>query len=766
MAQWSQMTQLFQYLSHEMVNDLYPSTFPIDVRHYLAEWIEQQMWDDFEPGKSELEARAKYQLDQMINLLQIFSEQNSSIVDKMKLRQISKTLMYLQPQPLEFGVLVRDILRKERILLLNYPQISCPQYQQKPTAPEITMDQLVNKVVEIQDIRQKIHVLQEELNLDREKFEAISTQGSVVPNGLDPSSEDPKKNLRICIQQKEYSLHSMAMTRVQLLQECVQRLEQYQLDLISKLKTWCFEQHKAAIGHPFDDNLHPLQTGFEQLLEMNAKLRQEVFLVGDLTNMGLTEKLTSLLTVLVQSSLVIEKQPPQAIIKTQSKFSASVRYLFGDKIAPGKPAMLKVQIINEQQARGVGQGGLLSDNVGELMNHTAILEHNTTTKSTSAAFRNMSIKKIKRAERKGSECVTEEKFALLFSGEIHVTGCDYPYSIHVISVPIVVIVHGSQDINAMATVIWDCAFAEPDRVPFVVPERVPWRQMCNTLNVKFTSEVNTQHSLNDYNLLFLAQRIFDKHDICDFSNMFVSWPQFNKETLPGRSFTFWQWFEGVMELTKKHLLPYWSDRLIFGFIGKQHLHVILKDRPGGTFLLRFSDSEIGAITIAYVAVSETGVAKVQNIMPFSKKDLEISGLGNRIIDINYLTYLYPNIPKNVFKKYYIGPTKAAGSGYIPVQLVTVAQPSEINDSSNQNMMRLAPTLNSPESFSLDSNPAQNPVSMMAQYSPNCSDPICMNPSSLLDEQQVAFNMSDSARMDLEDFGDFLSDLTIDSATAL
>ncbi|KAJ0064255.1 hypothetical protein NL108_001585, partial [Boleophthalmus pectinirostris] len=603
MAQWSQMTQLFQFLSHEMVNDLYPSTFPIDVRHFLADWIEQQIWEDFEPGKTELEARAKYQLDQVINLLQIISEQNSSIVDKMKLRQISKTLVCIgSPRPLEFGILVRDILRKEQFLLSNYPQISCPQYQQKPTAPEITMDQLVNKVVEIQDIRQKIHVLQEELNLDQEKFEAMAPQGK-ISNGLDPSSEDPQKNLRICIQQKKYSLHSMAMTRVQLLQECLERLEQYQLDLISKLKTWCYEQHKAAIGHPFDDNLHPLQAGFEQLLEMNAKLRQEVFLVGDPTIVGLTEKLTSLLTVLVQSSLVIEKQPPQ-VIKTQSKFSASVRYLFGDKIAPGKPAMLKVQIINEQQARGLGQGGLLSDNVGELMNHTAILEHNTTTKSTSAAFRNMSIKKIKRAERKGSECVTEEKFALLFSGEIHVTGCDYPYSIHVISVPIVVIVHGSQDINAMATVIWDCAFAEPDRVPFVVPDRVPWRQMCNTLNVKFTSEVNTQQSLNDYNLLFLAQKIFDKHDICDFSNMFVSWSQFNKETLPGRSFTFWQWFEGVMELTKKHLHSYWSDRLIFGFIGKQHLHVILKDRPGGTFLLRFSDSEIGAITIAYVAVSE------------------------------------------------------------------------------------------------------------------------------------------------------------------
>lgn len=29
-----------------------------------------------------------------------------------------------------------------------------------------------------------------------------------------------------------------------------------------------------------------------------------------------------------------------------------------------------------------------------------------------------------------------------------------------ISLPVVVIVHGSQDINALATVIWDCAFSE------------------------------------------------------------------------------------------------------------------------------------------------------------------------------------------------------------------------------------------------------------------------------------------------------------------
>lgn len=66
-------------------------------------------------------------------------------------------------------------------------------------------------------------------------------------------------------------------------------------------------------------------------------------------------------------------------------------------------------------------------------------------------------------------------------------------------------------------------------MPFVVPERVPWALMYNTLNSKFTSEVITKHNLDQYNQHFLAQKIFDKPDFTDdFSNMMVSWSQFNK----------------------------------------------------------------------------------------------------------------------------------------------------------------------------------------------------------------------------------------------
>lgn len=64
-------------------------------------------------------------------------------------------------------------------------------------------------------------------------------------------------------------------------------------------------------------------------------------------------KHASSLTVVSFSSLVVDKQPPQ-VIKTQSKFSTTVRYLLGEKVAPGKPVVLKAQIINELQARNLG----------------------------------------------------------------------------------------------------------------------------------------------------------------------------------------------------------------------------------------------------------------------------------------------------------------------------------------------------------------------------------------------------------------------------
>lgn len=56
-------------------------------------------------------------------------------------------------------------------------------------------------------------------------------------------------------------------------------------------------------------------------------------------------------------------------------------------------------------------------------------------------------------------------------------------------------------------------------------------------------------------------------------------------------------------------------RLIVGFISKQYVSKLLGPEPDGTFLLRFSDSEIGGITIAHVIRGKDGRTGVPPALP-------------------------------------------------------------------------------------------------------------------------------------------------------
>ena len=93
----------------------------------------------------------------------------------------------------------------------------------------------------------------------------------------------------------------------------------------------------------------------------------------------------------------------------------------------------------------------------------------------------------------------------------------------------------------------------------------------------------------------------------DFSNMMLTWQQFAKEPLTDRNFTFWEWFYGVMKLTREHLRGPWNDGLVMGFVGRRQAEEMLQQRPHGTFLLRYSDSELGGITIAWGAHENGGM---------------------------------------------------------------------------------------------------------------------------------------------------------------
>merc|ERR1712013_802363 len=64
------------------------------------------------------------------------------------------------------------------------------------------------------------------------------------------------------------------------------------------------------------------------------------------------------------------------------------------------------------------------------------------------------------------------------------------------------------------------------------------------------------------------------------------------------SVTFWEWFYRVMNLTANHMRGPWSEGYIMAFVSKNRAEELLTACVGGTFLLRFSDSELGGVTIA------------------------------------------------------------------------------------------------------------------------------------------------------------------------
>ena len=197
-------------------------------------------------------------------------------------------------------------------------------------------------------------------------------------------------------------------------------------------------------------------------------------------------------------------------------------------------------------------------------------------------------------------------------------------------------------------------------------------------------------------MMYLAQKLF-RQPVSAQSDRLVTWAQFNRETLQNRSFTFWQWFNGVMDCTRsKHVIQHWNDRAIIGFIGKNESQEKLLQKPNGTFLLRFSDSEIGGITIAWVYETESGVRQVWNLQPHTPKDLTIRSLADRVRDLEHLHYVVTYDDRmvskdEIFGKYYSKTQQlpeTPNDGYVKAQ-IQVTIPKISNMSLNDNMSNIS-----------------------------------------------------------------------------
>lgn len=121
--------------------------------------------------------------------------------------------------------------------------------------------------------------------------------------------------------------------------------EVHKVVIDQKIKEWQRSQALAGNGAPLPDNLKDIQTCIETLLQILRKVFEFAQVLIQLNmctdddrlklhRMG--ERLTIIREHIIVSSFIVEKQPPQ-VMKTNTRFAATVRWLIGSEFCNDIP---------------------------------------------------------------------------------------------------------------------------------------------------------------------------------------------------------------------------------------------------------------------------------------------------------------------------------------------------------------------------------------------------------------------------------------------
>ncbi|CAD5219374.1 unnamed protein product [Bursaphelenchus okinawaensis] len=504
------------------------------------------------------------------------------------------------------------------------------------------------------------------------------------------------------------------------LNEGIQQIAMLQSTLINeRLLEWKNRQKLSQIGVPFENRdlqLDEIQMDFEMLCENNWQLRTFACWQLDLLRRSpqlsdntaqthishlshIHETLTKLLCMLVSQSFVVAVQP-DPVLKTQHKFVAEVRLLIGDKLGIKQHlvnANVTVKIVAEEEARllsvsQLAEKDIFRKTVGSISNDFEKLTFDERG-HMSAKFNNSKLTRIahRKPPPKGiqGDCksfnvqtATDQKYALLFHISPFQLGNLGKFDVWTLSLPLMVTVHGSQDCDAQGVIMWQRAFSSVTRTS--VNEdiaAVTWKDLSQVLRHKFNLFTGTRRPLNESDLNYLAEKLIVQPGP---EPKPITFHRFAKQNLrEDVNFSFWEWFFLIMQLIKQKLLKFWDEGWLIGFISKNDASNRMCMSPMPTFLLRFSDTQTGAVSIGFVC-EEDGQKVPFHLAPFTIKDLDQLSLAQRIAScpqLQNIRFLYPDHDKENMLRVFEGeerPKSESPTGYIQSQIVMVAKTGKMN----------------------------------------------------------------------------------------
>uniref|UniRef100_A0A673G8Z9 Signal transducer and activator of transcription n=1 Tax=Sinocyclocheilus rhinocerous TaxID=307959 RepID=A0A673G8Z9_9TELE len=631
MAQWNQLQQLeTRYL--EQLYHLYSDSFPMELRQFLAPWIESQDWAYAANKESHATLVFHNLLGEIDQQYSRFLQENN-VLYQHNLRRIKQHLQskYLE-KPMEIARIVARCLWEEQRLL----QTATTAQQGLIFYPlwGTTSHSSSCLTLSIQDMEQKMKML-ENLQDDFDfNYKTLKSAGGMIST--------------CSLTEMAGLLSAMDFVQKNLTDE--------------ELADWKRRQQIACIGGPPNICLDRLETWITSLAESQLQIRQQIKKLEELQQKvsykgdpiiqhrpALEEKIVDLFRSLMKSAFVVERQPCMPmhpdrplVIKTGVQFTTKVRLLVK---FPELNYQLKIKVCIDNSRKF----NILGTNT-KVMN---MEESNNG--SLSAEFKHL----VSSAITPASLIVTEELHLITFETEVYHQGLKIDLETH--SLPVVVISNICQMPNAWASILWyNMLTNHPKNVNFFTKPPVgTWDQVAEVLSWQFSS--TTKRGLTIEQLTTLAEKLLGP--CVNYSGCQITWAKFCKENMAGKGFSFWVWLDNIIDLVKKYILALWNEGYIMGFISKERERAILSPKPPGTFLLRFSESsKEGGITFTWVEKDINGKTQIQSVEPYTKQQLNSMSfaeiiMGYKIMDatnilVSPLVYLYPDIPKEeAFGKY-------------------------------------------------------------------------------------------------------------------
>ncbi|XP_060113391.1 signal transducer and activator of transcription 1-alpha/beta [Heteronotia binoei] len=724
MSQWYKLQQLDSKFL-EQVHQLYDDSFPMEIRQYLASWLESQDWEHAANDYSLATLLFQNLLSQLDDQYSRFTQENNFLLQH-NIRKSKRNLQNtFEEDPMYMAMLVSKCLCEERKILHTAELADKMQVgSTQNTVVLVRQKELDGKVKNVKDNVTEIEQFIKNLEDAQDEYDFKYKTLQVRENEANSMTQEESIKEKMQLHTMYLQLDIMRQDVVRKITSLLNITEHTQNALINEdLVEWKRRQQIACIGGPPNACLDQLQNWFTTVAESLQQVRQQLKKLEELEQKYtydtdpitqhkkmLHDRTLGLFKQLIQCSFVVERQPCMPthsqrplVLKTGVQFTVKLRLLVKLQELNYK---LKVQVVfdkdvNEKNTvKGFRKFNILGTN-------SKVMNMEESNGSLSAEFRHLQLKEQKNVSRtnEGPLIVTEELHSLCFETTLEQGGLII--DLETTSLPIVVISNVSQLPSGWASILWyNMLSSEPKNLSFFLnPPCARWAQLSEVLSWQFSSM--TKRGLNADQLNMLAEKVLGPNAGTDDG---ITWSRFCKENMNEKNFPFWLWIEGILELIKKYLLCLWNDGSIVGFISKDGERNLLKDKEIGTFLLRFSESSRdGALTFTWVE-GPPEERYYHSVEPYTKKELGAITLPDIIrtykvmaaenIPENPLKFLYPDIPKDhAFGKYYSRPKETSEpmdvdsdrKGYIKTELISV---SEVNASSKlhipDNLLPMSP----------------------------------------------------------------------------